>query len=267
MIGALAMNHDPRRQQLEDILSNVRLATLLQPILDVPAGEIAGYEALSRGPSQAAIQSPLELSMLAKEHGLLGALDWARVWLAIAHFVHLDLPGSLFVNVCPESVLDAHFAASFLVSALSAAGLNADRLVLEIGAHGEMGRTSELSEAVRQLRTGGIQIAIDGVRSGPDSMAVWSALRPAYAKIDVHRVAGPGASSYTLEKSVGGPDCSVIVTGVETPAQLAAVGESGIRYAQGYFIGHPSPVPVRRVSAELKTGGAASRHRLIGIAA
>ena len=55
------MSHDELRQHLEDILDNMRLLTLLQPILDLSEGRVMGFEALSRGPSNSPLHAPQSL--------------------------------------------------------------------------------------------------------------------------------------------------------------------------------------------------------------
>ncbi|KVW95128.1 hypothetical protein ABW22_10810, partial [Thiobacillus denitrificans] len=69
----LPMSHDELRLQLEHILKNARLVTLLQPVLDLVEGRVMAYEALSRGPSNSPLHAPEALFRVAAQHGLLPA--------------------------------------------------------------------------------------------------------------------------------------------------------------------------------------------------
>ena len=100
------MSHEELRLHLEHILENARLVTLLQPVLDLVEGQVMGYEALSRGPSNSPLHAPQALFRVAEQHGLLTALDWACVRMALKSFARLNLPGRLFVNLSPGSLLD-----------------------------------------------------------------------------------------------------------------------------------------------------------------
>ena len=86
------MSHEELRLHLEHILENARLITLLQPVLDLVEGRVMGYEALSRGPSNSPLHAPQALFRVAEQHGLLTALDWACVRMALQSFARLDLP-------------------------------------------------------------------------------------------------------------------------------------------------------------------------------
>ena len=79
--------------------------TLLQPILDMVEGSIAGYEALTRGPSDSPLHSPEALFKVG--YGRLLDLDLACSNMAFATFARLKLPGRLFVNLTPGSLLAA----------------------------------------------------------------------------------------------------------------------------------------------------------------
>ena len=60
---------------VRELLAARRLNVLFQPIVDMPAGEVFGYEALIRGPSDSLLHSPLNLFESATECGLLSELD------------------------------------------------------------------------------------------------------------------------------------------------------------------------------------------------
>lgn len=247
----LSMTHDELRLQLEDILKNARLMTLLQPILDLGEGRVMGYEALSRGPSNSLLHAPHVLFRVAEQHGLLPALDWACVRMALKVHARLNLPGLLFVNLSPTSLLDPSFAPDAMLTALDEVGLTSARIVIEITENTSALDYSDLRHAVSGMRSAGIEVAIDDLGEGFSSLRLWSELRPAFVKIDKHFTTDihldPDKIQFvrSIQQLAEGAHACVIAEGVESPSELAVLKDLGIRFAQGYLIGRPSPVPVR----------------------
>jgi EAL domain-containing protein (putative c-di-GMP-specific phosphodiesterase class I)/GGDEF domain-containing protein len=246
------------RLHLEHILANARLMTLLQPILDLIEGRVMGYEALSRGPSNSPLHAPQALFRAAEQNGMLTALDWACVRTAFQTFAQLSLPGRLFVNLSPASLLDASFAPDAVLTALADAGMASNQVVIEITENTSALDYGELRQAVSRLRATGIEVAIDDLGEGFSSLRLWSELKPAFVKIDKHFIADIHQDPHKIQfvRSIrqlaeGAYSC-VIAEGVESPSELAVLKDLGIRYAQGYLIGRPSPVPIRLPPREVQ---------------
>lgn len=245
------MNPDLAPARLEEILAGPRLLTLLQPVLDLTAAQVSGYEALTRGPSNSPLHSPLALFRAADDCGLTAALDAACLRSALAAFARLRLPGRLFVNLAPDSLLDARFAPEALLAAISEAGLTAGQVAIEITENATAVDYGALRGAVARLRTAGIEAAMDDFGQGFSSLRMWSELKPGIVKIDKHFVSGIHQDPHKLEfvrsirQLAENAHACVIAEGVETVSELAVLKDLGIRYAQGFLIGRPSPVPVR----------------------
>jgi len=111
---------------------NMRLMSLLQPVLNLADVCVMGYEALSRGPSDSPLHAPQALFRVAEQHGLLTVLDWACVRTSLRTFAKLKLPGRLFVNLSPSSLLDTSFAPGAMLAALAEVGLASHQIVIEI---------------------------------------------------------------------------------------------------------------------------------------
>jgi diguanylate cyclase (GGDEF)-like protein len=252
------MSHDELRLHLEHILKNVRLMTLLQPILDLMEGQVMGYEALSRGPSNSPLHAPQSLFRVAEQHGLLTALDWTCMRMAFKTFAQLNLPGRLFVNLSPVSLLDASFAPDAMLAALADAGLASNQVVIEITENTAALDYGQLRQAVSLLRATGIEVAIDDLGEGFSSLRLWSELKPAFVKIDKHFIADIHQDPHKIQfvrsirQLAEGAHSCVIAEGVENPSELAVLKDLGIRYAQGYLIGRPSPVPIRLLPREVE---------------
>ncbi len=254
----LSMSHDELRLQLEHILKNSRLMTLLQPVFDLVEGRVMGYEALSRGPSNSPLHAPQALFRVAEQHGLLSALDWACVRMAFKTFSQLKLPGRLFVNLSPGSLLDAGFSPDAMLAALDRVGLTSTRVVIEITENSATLDYADLRQAVSRLRAAGIEVAIDDLGEGFSSLRLWSELKPDFVKIDKHFIADIHQDPHKIQfvrsirQLAEGAHSCVIAEGVESPSELAVLKDLGIRYVQGYLIGRPSPVPARLPPREVQ---------------
>ena len=250
------MSHDELRLHLKDILKNARLGTLLQPVLDLAEGRVMGYEALTRGPSNSPLHAPQALFRVAEQHGLLPALDWACVRMALKSHALLNLPGQLFVNMSPSSLLALEPDA--LLDILKKNGLASHRVVIEITENASSIDYGDLRQAVARLREAGIEVAIDDLGEGFSSLRLWSELKPAFVKIDKHFISGIHQDPHKIQflrsirQLAEGARSQVIAEGVESASELAVLKDLGIRFAQGYLIGRPSPVPVRLPSREVE---------------
>lgn len=252
------MKNEEMRLHQEQILENCRLVTLLQPILDLVEGQVMGYEALSRGPSDSPLHAPQVMFRVAEANGLLTTLDWACMRMALKTFARLNLSGRLFVNLSPHSLLHASFAPAAIQAELDATGIASNRLIIEITENASALDYGEMRQAVSLLRAAGIDVALDDLGEGFSSLRLWSELKPAFVKIDKHFIADIHQDPHKLQfvRSIKllaeGANSCVISEGVENLSELAVLKDLGIRFAQGYLIGRPSPVPIRLLPAEVQ---------------
>ena len=245
------MNFHDLRPQLNHILEQNKVVTLLQPILDMVDGRIAGYEALTRGPSDSPLHSPEALFRVGAHYGKLLELDLACSNMAFATFARLKLPGHLFVNLTPGSLLAEVFSPAAILERLTQHGLDRQQLVFEITESSPDFDYGDLKHAVELLRAAGLEVAMDDLGEGFSSLRLWSELKPAYVKIDKHFISGIHQDPHKLQfvrsiqQLAEDAHARVIAEGVETQSELAIIKDLGIRYAQGYLIGRPSPTPAR----------------------
>lgn len=246
------MNPGELQSRFDDILNGARVTTLMQPILDMSEGCIAGYEALTRGPSDSALHAPQALFRMAEGCGQLTRLDELCCDVALATFARLRLPGRLFVNLTPGSLLDPAFSLDAVSRQLARYRLERHQLVFEITENAAGFDYAALKRAVDALRGGGLDVAMDDFGEGFSSLRLWSELKPAFVKIDKHFVSGIDQDPHKLQfvrsiqQLAEGAHAAVIAEGVETRAEQAIMRDLGIRYAQGYLIGRPSSVPARQ---------------------
>ncbi len=250
------MNMTDMQFVLAELLEMRRVTSLFQPIVDMREGRVHGYEALSRGPSDSSLHSPLALLRAADHFGLASEIERLCVETAARGFVVRKLMGKLFINVRPGRLFDPFFQPAALADFLDSIGLGPCRVVLEITESDPVFEYSALIHAVEGLRAVGIEIAMDDLGEGFSSLRLWSELKPCYVKIDKHFVSGLNQDPVKLQfvrslQQIAEKSQSFIVAeGIEMASELAIVRDLGIAFGQGYLIGRPSAMPSSVPSTE-----------------
>ena len=252
---------------VRELLTARRLNVLFQPIVDMPAGEVFGYEALIRGPSDSMLHSPLSLFDAATECGLLSELDHLCRRLAIERFVTLDLPGLLFINVTPETIVQADRPRGETLRVLQELGLAPERVVIELTEHTPIHDYGVMYEAVEHYRTMGFTIALDDLGSGYGGLRHWTELRPEFVKIDGHFAQGIHedavkrsfvSSMRDISRDLGS---RLVVEGIESREEFEVIASLGVDLGQGYFLQRPTPRPPHELPELLTVRrGRAQRH-------
>ncbi|WP_331280870.1 EAL domain-containing protein [Litchfieldella xinjiangensis] len=173
-------------QWLDAIFEKDLLTPLFQPIVDAGNRTLFGYEALIRGPSDSPLHSPLTLFDAAARHGRLVDLDLLCRRLAITRFVSLDLPGCLFLNVLPNTIVERDFREGLTLRYLEQAGLAPQRVVIELTEHTPIHDYALMRQAVAHYRQMGFKVALDDLGAGYSGLRHWAELRPDFVKIDRH---------------------------------------------------------------------------------
>jgi diguanylate cyclase (GGDEF)-like protein len=231
------------------IISDQQLNTVFQPIVDLRNVSLFGYEALTRGPADSALHSPINLFESAGRHGLMSALEYACRELACSRFVRYGAEGKLFLNVSPMSLLEPEYQRGMTHRILDRIGLPAERIVIELSEQYPLDDYVLMRDATDHFRAHGFQIAIDDLGAGYAGLRAWSELRPDYVKVDRHFIERVDADPVKREflrsilEIAKELDCQVVAEGIETVEQLMTVQSLGIPFGQGYFIGRPEQVP------------------------
>ncbi len=225
-----------------------------QPIVDVRTLQVSGFEALLRWHHPArGMVSPAEFIPVAEDIGLISALgEWV---LRQACAEAATWPGRITVAV---NLSPAQFKTNNLVEAvqraLTATGLSASRLELEITETVLLSESDATLMTLHQLRTLGIRIAMDDFGTGYSSLSYLRSFPFDKIKID---------QSFVRELSTR-PDCITIVgsiaalgsslgmtttaEGVETADQFAQLRSVGCDQVQGYLFDRPQPANKLRFS-------------------
>lgn len=247
----------PRCSELEIIISERRLQPVFQPIVDLESGKIIGFEGLIRGPSNSSLHSPVNLFATAEECHLTLALDRACRRVTVERFVELKLPGHLFLNISPDSLLAPEHRPGETLAFVAVHGLSPDRIIMELTETKPNAAYSTLREATDHYRSGGFQIALDDLGEGFSNLRLWSEIRPDFVKLDKHFVQNihqdPLKEQFVrsvvdIARKSG---TKLVAEGIESTAELRALRRLGVQYGQGYLIARPSPVPALELQASI----------------
>jgi EAL domain-containing protein (putative c-di-GMP-specific phosphodiesterase class I) len=214
------------------------LTLVFQPIVDLAAATVAGYEALARFPGTA---GPDVWFAAAAEVGVAAELEALAIHKALAVVPWLPATTFLTVRVSP------HLLGSAPVRAALDTRPDLHRVVVELTEHTAVDDLGLLRRQCDDLRRRGALIALDDAGSGYSGLQQLAALRPQVIKLDRALVADADgdpvrvALAEMLGQFAGRTDARLLAEGVETTAELAAFARLGVALAQGWLLGRPGP--------------------------
>jgi diguanylate cyclase (GGDEF)-like protein/PAS domain S-box-containing protein len=224
---------------------------LLQPIVDLADGRLAGVEALLRWRRAGRLVPPLEFVPLAEEAGLIAEIE--RYALADACRLGQQLaalcgePVAVSVNVSPRHALQGDLAAS-VENALRSTKFDPASLLVELTESERIEDVERLANVLGSVRELGVSVALDDFGTGWSTLGLLRRVPFDALKIDRSFTAGLPASRgdralvaaiVTLARSLGVP---AVAEGIERPEQHAWLREVGCDLGQGYLFARPSTV-------------------------
>ena len=263
-LGAAAVRRDRLRADVTGAVARGELWLAFQPIVSMEAQRVTGVEALLRWrhPELGDVP-PREFLPLAERAGVIAELQRWVLRSACTTTAGLPLVGGLPLRL-GVNISAAHVAARTLVEdvagALSASGLEPERLVLEITEATVLAGDAAAGD-VAALRLMGVHVALDDFGTGSSSLLHLVRLPIDVLKLDrtfVSRVDRDRQSRalceavVTIGRTLG---VDVVAEGVETPAQLGVLRGMGIGFAQGFLLSRPVP-PAELVEVLLRDAGA-----------
>src|SRR3954469_24392541 len=214
------------------------LTLVFQPIVDLAAATVAGYEALARFPG---VAGPDAWFAAAAEAGIAAELEALAIHKALAAVPSLPPNTFLTVNVSP------HLLGAAPVQHALATRPDLHRVVVELTEHTPGHDLAALRRQTDELRRRGALIALDDAGSGYSGLQQLAALRPQVVKLDRALVNDADtdpvrvALAEMLGEFAGRIDAWLLAEGIETAAELAAFAQLGVPLAQGWLLGRPSP--------------------------
>ena len=237
-----------------------------QPKAETGSRRIVGVEALVRWRRvDGRLTPPIEFVGAAEHSGLSRALtrrvlalalDQLRIWREAGHDLHVA------VNTTVADLLDTNFPDE-VAEALTARGLPAHALVLEVTESSVLSDPSRIGNVLARLAELGVGLSLDDFGTGYSSLTHLKFLTIAEVKIDRSFVAGictdttDEAIVFATIQLAGKLGIRVVAEGVEDEHTWSALSALGCQYIQGYALGRP--VPAVELEAQL-TGAHKTDH-------
>jgi diguanylate cyclase (GGDEF)-like protein/PAS domain S-box-containing protein len=219
-----------------------------QPIVSTAVGDggaVAAVEALVRWRHpERGLLAPGEFVGVAEESGLIVGLGRRVLELACTAAAAWEPALPVHVNLSPRQLLDKTLVET-VEATLTATGLAAERLALEITESMLIDRGPDRLVVLDRLRDLGVKLMLDDFGTGWSSLARLAELPIGGLKIDRSFVAdidgrgGPIVDAVVrLARAFSLP---VVGEGVETEEQLAELRRLGCELAQGFLFAKPLP--------------------------
>jgi diguanylate cyclase (GGDEF)-like protein len=241
---------------LRNALHGDQFEVYYQPLIDLKAEAVAGFEALLRWhhPARGLIP-PDQFIPLAEEIGAIAPIgEWV---LRQACLAAAGWPGTLgiSVNLSPVQFKSRDLVAT-VTAALCDARLEPGRLELEITETVMLHDTVATLATLHDLRSIGVRVAMDDFGTGYSSLSYLRRFPFERIKIDQSFVRELGKQSdcgaiiravISLSRDLG---MATTAEGVETREQLRALAEAGCSGIQGFLFSRP--IPLRDIPAVLR---------------
>jgi diguanylate cyclase (GGDEF)-like protein len=250
-----------------------------QPIVSLHDNDVVGFEALLRWhhPTQGLV-SPADFIPIAEEIGLIAPIGAWVLRTACADAALWPREIKVAVNLSPMQFRSNTLVAD-VVAALTASGLSAHRLEVEITETVMLQDTIVTLETLNHLSRLGVRISMDDFGTGYSSLSYLRRFPFNKIKIDqcfIRDMSDAGESMAVLRAITGlgvSLGMSTTAEGVETLEQLSRLRAEGCNEVQGFLFSEPKPVEdiaamLKSVSTQMEgidqaAGGSSSawRHR------
>lgn len=216
-----------------------------QPIYDVSAERVWGYEALVRGTAgegAGAILSRVrdETKYRFDQACRTKALEWASRLFPSGHGLRLS------INFMPNAVYEPAACLRATLKAASEHRFPLQQVMFEFTENEAIVDTGHLKRILDEYRRRGFITALDDFGAGYAGLGLLADFQPDLIKIDMHLVRGIDtdrarmaivAAIVTIARELG---IEILAEGVETEAEFHLLRTAGISLFQGYWFAKPA---------------------------
>jgi predicted signal transduction protein with EAL and GGDEF domain len=235
--------------KLRKAIDNEEFFLRYQPQVDIATGRISGMEALIRwNDPQKGEVFPNDFIFIAEELGLIVPIgEWVfrTACRQLKHWEEESLPPvTVSINISPRQFMSRRLV-STLLSIVRETGADPRRIELEITETMIMRNIEQSVETLTQLRSVGMQVAVDDFGVGYSSLNQLTRLPASSMKIDrsfvMNMCDDPSSGSITeaIIAMARRLKLRVIAEGVETRAQLDFLRANDCEAFQGFLFSRP----------------------------
>jgi EAL domain-containing protein (putative c-di-GMP-specific phosphodiesterase class I) len=226
-------------------IPNGEFVPYYQQQIDIPTGELVGFEMLARWKSpEFGVVSPDLFIPLAEDLGVIGELSEGLIRQALQDAKGWEDHLTLSVNISPVQLRDPWLAQKLLML-LQESGFPPHRFEIEITESCLHENIAVVRSIIASLKNQGVKVSLDDFGTGYSSLAQLRALSFDRLKIDrsfVAELAEAGANSELVAAIVSlgrGLGLPIVVEGIENAKALEAIRELGELKGQGFHYGRP----------------------------
>lgn len=212
-----------------------------QPVVDIRAGRVYGYEALVRGRNGEGAGQVL--AGVNDENRY--AFDQKCRVTAIATAAELGLDRRLSINFLPNAVYHPEACLKLTLQAAAEHRFPASLITFEFTENEQIIDRIKLRSIIETYRRHGFMTALDDFGAGYAGLSLLAEFQPEVIKIDRLLVSGIDtmkpkriivSALLTMARDLG---LSVVAEGVETREEAMTLAEMGVHLFQGYFFARP----------------------------
>ncbi|HXW31951.1 MAG TPA: EAL domain-containing protein, partial [Acidimicrobiales bacterium] len=269
-VGTGAVTRRALKEDLQRALRSDEFENYYQPIVDVPSGIVVGVESLVRWhhPSAGLVQ-PDHFIPLAEETGAIVPMGRKVLESACrdaAYWRSLNSALTLNVNISARQLHGESFVDD-LSRALSASGLPAEALIIEITESTTVGDIDAVVAKLQAAKDLGVRVALDHFGTGYSSLAQMRRLPIDELKIPKPFIDEVGGTTQDrrgvtlvhaiarLGQTLG---LEVVAEGIERVEQYEQLKRLPLSGGQGYFFGRPVDAEEMSALIRLESRGTAS---------
>lgn len=228
----------------DDVPLPFQFKMAFQPIVDLNANRVWGYEALVRGPNGESAWSVLSQVTDATRYRFDQAARVLAIETAGRLFPTDDL--RLSINFMPNAVYEPAACIQKSLAAAKRVGFPHRNLMFEFTENERMADAAHVQKIVEAYRKFGFWTALDDFGAGFAGLGLLARLQPDLIKIDmellrdIHLSRAKQAIVAGIVGIARELDITVLGEGVESAEELAVLRAAGISLFQGYHFAKPA---------------------------
>lgn len=238
-------------EKLRNALRSDQIVPYYQPIIDCRSGEVFAYETLARlcEPTGETVSAGMFIETIEK-YGLGRELDRVIISKALhtlkQHTQQGQLKKKLFVNLSAQEI-QGRGVLGYAEHLCQELDLAPEQLVFEILERDAIGDMTHMRKFLTELRKNGFAFALDDFGSGYNSFHYLRELHFEFVKLDgafVRNILNSKvdfALVRNLSRLCQDLGIQMVAEFVESREIMEALQQMGVDYAQGYYLGLPTP--------------------------